>query len=128
VQHAVPVMFPEWPLRNVAETQRIYDLHVSIAMREPACVAPIPQAWDVALARDPSLVLHASDGNHSAPAGAFLASLVIAATITGVPPDQMPAIEGFGVDAALQPALRAAAAQAVRTYPPRQYCPGDPFA
>ena len=64
-QRAVPVMFPEWPRRDVDETQRIYDLHASIAQSEPACVAPIGQAWDLALARDPTLTLHASDGNHS---------------------------------------------------------------
>jgi hypothetical protein len=125
--HAIPVMFPEWPRRGVDETRRIYDLHVSIALREPACVAPIPQAWDLALARNPALVLHAPDGNHSAPAGAFLAALVIAATTTGVPPDQMPAIGGFGVEDSQQAELRAAAAEAVRLNPPRQYCPGDTF-
>ena len=125
--HAIPVMFPEWPRRDVAETQRIYDKHVSIALQEPVCVAPIPQAWDLALARNPALVLHAPDGNHSAPAGAFLAALVIAATTTGVAADQLPVIEGFGVDAALQAELRAAAADTVRTYPPRQYCPADAF-
>jgi len=125
--HAIPVMFPEWPRRDVDETRRIYDLHVSIAVREPACVAPIGQAWDLALSRNPGLVLHASDGNHSAPAGAFLAALVIAATMTGVAPDQLPAIEGFGVDAATQATLRAAASDTVRAWPPRQYCPGDPF-
>jgi hypothetical protein len=54
VQHAVPVMFPEWPLQNVAETQRIYGLHVSIAQAQPACVAPVGQAWDLALIRDRS--------------------------------------------------------------------------
>src|SRR4030095_1251629 len=41
VQHAVPVMFPEWPLQNVAESLIIYDLHVSIAQAEPACGAPV---------------------------------------------------------------------------------------
>src|SRR3954469_1010051 len=66
-QHAVPIMFPEWPRRGIDETQRIFDLHVSIAQAEPACVAPIPQAFDLALARDPTLTLHAADGNHSAP-------------------------------------------------------------
>src|SRR5687768_7606032 len=28
---AVPILFPEWPRRGIPETQRIYDLHVSIA-------------------------------------------------------------------------------------------------
>jgi len=124
---AVPILFPEWPRRGIAETQRIYDLHVSIARREPACVAPIGQAWDLALARYPDLVLHASDGNHSAPAGAFLAALVIAATITGVAPDTLPFLPQFGVEADVQSRLRGVAAETVLIAPPRQWCPSDPF-
>ena len=124
---AVPVMFPEWPRRGIAETQRIFDLHVSIAQREPACVAPVGQAWDLSLARHPDLVLHASDGNHSAAPGAFLAALVIAATMTGSPPDAFPALAVDGVDTATQARLRGAAAEAVAAHPPRQWCPGDPL-
>jgi hypothetical protein len=123
---AVPVLFPEWPRRGVAETDRIYDLHASIARREPACVAPIGQAWDLALARDPTLVLHAPDGNHSAPAGALLAALVIASTMTQVAPDEFPALAGIGVDDAVQAQLRAVAAETVLVYRPRQWCPNDP--
>ena len=126
-QHAIPIMFPEWPRRDVAETQRIYDLHVSIAQREPACVAPIGQAWDLALARHPQLVLHASDGNHSAPAGAFLAALVLYATITGLSPLDLPALSGFPVDAATQEILRGIADETVRMVPPHLWCPGDSF-
>jgi hypothetical protein len=124
---AVPILFPEWPRRGIAETQRIYDLHVSIARQEPACVAPIGQAWDLALARYPDLVLHASDGNHSAPAGAFLAALVIATTITGVAPDTLPFLPQFGVEADVQSRLRGVAAETVLIAPPRQWCPSDPF-
>lgn len=124
---AVPIMFPEWPRRGVNETQRIYDLHVSIAQREPACVAPVGQAWDLALARHPALVLHDGDGNHSAPAGAFLAALVIAATMTGAPPDTLPTIARPGVDTDTQTLLRAVAAETVAVHPPRQWCPGDPL-
>ena len=124
-QRAVPIMFPEWPRKDVDETQRIIDLHVSIAQAEPACVAPIPQAWDLALARDPTLTLHASDGNHSAPAGAFLAALVLYATITGLSPLDLPALPQYPVSASLQATLRGIAAEAVQTVPPRMWCPGD---
>lgn len=124
-QHAVPVMFPEWPRKNVDETQRIFDLHVSIAQAEPACVAPIPQAWDLALARDPTLTLHDSDGNHSAPAGAFLAALVLYATITGQSPLNLPTFSQYPVGAPLQATLRGIAAETVATIPPRMWCPGD---
>jgi hypothetical protein len=128
VDKAVPILFPEWPRRGVPETQRIYDLHVSIARREPACVAPIPQAWDLALARYPTLVLHDADGNHSAPAGAFLAALILATTMTGVPPGHLPSLAGLGVDDDVQARLRGVAAETVLVYPPRQWCPADPYA
>jgi len=124
---AVPIMFPEWPRRGIAETQRIYDLHVSIAQREPACVAPIGQAWDLALARYPSLVLHDSDGNHAAAPGSFLAATVIASTMTGTPPDVFPFVSAAGVDAETQARLRAVAAETVVLHPPRQWCPADPL-
>jgi hypothetical protein len=127
VRHAVPVMFPEWPQRNVDETQRIYDLHVSIAQAEPACVAPVGQAWDLALARDPTLTLHAADGNHSAPAGAFLAALVLYATITGSSPLDLPNFPQYPVNAGVQTTLRAIAAETVQTVPPRMWCSGDPI-
>jgi hypothetical protein len=127
VQHAVPIMFPEWPRRDIDETQRIFDLHVSIAQSEPACVAPIPQAFDLALARDPTLTLHASDGNHSAAAGAFLAALVLYATITGLSPLDVPELPQYPVSASVQQTLRSVAAETVQTTPPRMWCPADAF-
>jgi hypothetical protein len=123
---AVPIMFPEWPRRGVPETQRIYDLHVSIAQSEPACVAPIGQAWDLALAHYPSLALHAADGNHSAPAGAFLAALMLYATIAGASPADLPHLPDWPVDAETQAALRGVAAETAVLVPPRLWCPDDP--
>ena len=124
-QRAVPVMFPEWPRRDIDETQRIYDLHTSIARAEPACVAPIGQAWDLAHARDPTVTLHASDGNHSSPAGAFLTALVLYATITGLSPLDLPLMPRFPVDASQQAWLRGIAAETVQTTPPRMWCSAD---
>src|SRR5258708_1776151 len=126
---ALPIMFPEWPRRGIPAAQRIYDLHVSIARRAPSCVPPIPQAWDLALARHPDLValLYNEDGNHSAPAGAFLAALIIATTMTGTAPNQLPFLPGFGVDADVQAKLRAVAADTVIAFAPRQWCPQDPY-
>ena len=122
---ALPILFPEWPRLGIPETQRIYDLHLSIARMAPACVPPIPQAFDLALARNPEIVLHADDGNHSAPAGAFLAALVIATTMTGVSPTSLPALDGLGVDAGVQAKLRPIAAETVAVYPARTGCPAD---
>lgn len=126
-QDAVPILFPEWPRLGVDETQRIYDLHVSIAQAEPACVAPIGQAWDLSLQRHPGIALHAADGNHSNPNGAFLAALVLAATMTGMSPLDMPWIPGYGVGTDTQALLRAVAADTIAAWPPRQWCPDDPY-
>lgn len=121
--HAIPVLFPEWPRDGVPETRRIYDLHRSIVRREPACVAPVGQAWDLARATYPDLLLHASDGNHSAPAGAFLAALTLTAAITGTAPDALPALPQFAVPVAVQSRLRQVAAQTVAAISP---CPAGP--
>lgn len=123
---AMPVMFPEWPRQGIDETARIYELHLSIARATPACVPPIPQSFDIARVRHPQLVLHASDGNHSSPAGALLAAMVIAATITGASPATMPTLPQVPVDAATQALLRGAAEEAVTRYPPRAACPDAP--
>lgn len=124
-QHAVPVMFPEWPRKGVDETERIFNLHVLIAQAQPACVAPIGQAWDLALTRDPLLPLHADDGNHSAAAGAFLTALVLYATITEHSPLDLPYLRQYPVEASLQERLRGIAAETVQMVPPRMWCPGD---
>lgn len=126
-QGAVPMLFPEWPRRDLNETDEIFRIHLSIAAQAAACVPPIPHAWDLALAADPGLVLHAPDGNHSAPAGALLAAMVIASALTGDSPAGLPALPVTGVDEATQAKLRAAAARAVTAVPPRQHCPADPL-
>jgi hypothetical protein len=123
---ALPVLFPEWPRRGIAETARIWEPHVRIATEAPACIAPVGQAFDLAAQRMPALVLHASDGNHSSPAGAYLAALVLYATVSGRSPLDLADATPPGVDPATQLALRQVAADAVAAVPPRQYCPLDP--
>jgi hypothetical protein len=125
-QNAVPILFPEWPLEGVNETMTIYNLHVSIAEAEPACVAPVGQAWDLAMQRHPEIGLYAADGNHSNAAGAFLTALILSATMTGASPLDAPVLGGT-TSAANQALLRVVAADTVAAWPPRQYCPDDPY-
>ena len=81
------VMFPEWRRRgHDEEGQRVHRLHESIAKETGAEVAPVGLAWDAAFAAQPNLVLHAADGNHCNPQGAYLTACVLYTTITGRDP------------------------------------------
>ncbi len=124
---AVPVMFPEWARLGIDETNRIFDLHVRIAKLAPACVPPIPQAFDLAAERISGVRLHDDDGNHSAPNGAFLAALMLYATLTGNTPQALPELASFGVDSATQAKLRAVADEQVKLLSPRLYCPNEVY-
>lgn len=121
----VPVLFPEWPRRGINESGRIFALYASIAQIEPACVPPIPQAFDLVAAQHPTIVLHAADGNHAAPAGALLAAMLLATTLSGRMPSSLPALVPGPVDAGTQAALRDAATRAVAQVSPWALCPAD---
>jgi hypothetical protein len=121
---ATPLMFPEWSRRGIEETSRIWALHTEISGHAPACVAPVPQAWDLALRRYPALALHASDGNHAAEAGAFLAALMLHSSLTGLSPLALPDLPGT-VPVELQRSLRQVAADTALLQPPRALCPAD---
>ena len=122
---ALPVMFPEWPRRGVAETERIYNLHVSIAQKEPACVAPMGQVWELALQRHPELVLYAGDGNHAAAAGAHLSALVLLASLTGEFSISLPTVAPSDIPASVQAQLKQVVADTLQSFDARKYCPGD---
>jgi hypothetical protein len=124
-QSAVPVLFPEWARLGVNESHLIYDVYVSIAKVQPACAAPIPQAWALAQSRQPNIVLHAGDGNHSSPSGAFLAALVLYSTLTGELPRNLPDVSVQGVDSNTQQFLRGIATEAVQAVSPRLWCPAE---
>ncbi|MGH6622361.1 MAG: hypothetical protein ACREBN_00235, partial [Burkholderiaceae bacterium] len=69
---------------------------------------------------------HSGDGNHSAAPGAFLAALVLYATLTGGSPAALPALPILGVDDNVQSELRDAANETVQATSPRTTCPNDP--
>jgi NAD(P)-dependent dehydrogenase (short-subunit alcohol dehydrogenase family) len=112
---AVPVLFPEWAREgNTEEGPRIYGLHMNIAAREPACVAPVGFAWQAVIDAHPDLKLHGADGNHSNRNGALLTAYVLYQTITGEPAVDLPDITKLKVDADIQQILRTAASKAHR--------------
>ena len=127
-QGALPVLFPEWPRRGIDESARIQALHQSIAQAEPACLAPVATAFDLAQSRQAALVLHAADGNHASPAGADLAARVLAGTILGRLAPEAAAAPGLpdDVEAPVRVLLQQAADDALRPWPARRFCPADP--
>lgn len=123
--NALPVLYPEWPRRGIAETDRIFTQHVSIAQQAPACIAPIGQAWDMALQRHPDLPLYATDGNHSVAAGAQLTALILYATLSGKLPTTLPDMQVSDVSTTMQGQLRRVADETVMALSPYKYCPQD---
>lgn len=122
---ALPVLYPEWPRRGIAETDRIFTQHVSIAQQAPACIAPIGQAWDMALQRHANLPLYATDGNHSTAAGAQLTAFILYATLSGKLPSTLPDIQVSDVSTMMQIQLRQVADETVLALSPYKYCPQD---
>jgi hypothetical protein len=93
---------------------------------------PVTQAWLNAWERDPSLPLYSADGFHPSAHGSYLAALVIAAALTGAPPQSMPARvvrpdgTALSIPADAATILRVAAAAAVSAPSPRR--PASAFA
>jgi hypothetical protein len=94
-------------------TRLVREAYRDMAERCGGEVAPVGDAWLLALAGSPELVLHDDDLHHAAPAGSHLAALVIAATIVGLDPRQASFLPD-DVPAELAPTLREAAHLAVR--------------
>ena len=101
-QDAVPVLYAEWARRGIDETDLIIETYQRITDRQPACLPPVPEAFDLALRRFPGVVLHAEDGNHASAAGAYLASAVLASAISGRPVSDLRDLDAVGVPAAVQ--------------------------
>jgi hypothetical protein len=116
---AQPILFPEWARRDhVEEGARVHRLHMGIAAREPACVAPIGLAWEIMLDANPDIALHDRDGNHANRTGALLTAYVLYAAITGQSIAELAPTKIRGVSADKQILLRTAAEQAVSLVPP----------
>lgn len=122
-QGGLPVLYAEWARRGIDETEIILETYRAIARQEPACLPPVPETFDHALAADRQLRLRASDGNHSSAAGAFLASLVLYATISGQSVRSLPDLAVPGVPPGLQHRLRELAAEELARIPSSRGCP-----
>tara|TARA_R110000737_G_scaffold174802_2_gene200129 strand:- start:1574 stop:2377 length:804 start_codon:yes stop_codon:yes gene_type:complete len=111
---ATPILFPEHRQKNRKfEGRYIHAIHLGIAEKTPACVAPVGLAWDLALTIYPDLILHQDDGNHANVTGSFLTALVFYQTISGESAENLPYIENIAVSSAIQEQLAQVASQAI---------------
>ncbi|MCG8586844.1 MAG: hypothetical protein MI757_19240 [Pirellulales bacterium] len=81
---AKTMFFLTWARQKRPEMQdKLNESYGSLAEELEASVAPVGQAWRAALAARPELKLHARDGSHASPHGAYLAACVFYSALTG---------------------------------------------
>ncbi len=89
-QRITPILFPEHPQEgDPAEAKRVYDLHVSISVKQPSCIAPVGFVWNRLLEVMPDANLHSADGNHASYAGNVLTAMTFYQVITSELADTM---------------------------------------
>lgn len=117
-----PILFPEHPRAgNNEEGTRVYNLHLSIAAEQSACVAPVGPVWDFVLQNWPELNLHSDDGNHASETGALLTAYIMYEVISGNPADALPDLPTLQVGIAAQRILRQAVSTTLKQYRPCPY-------
>lgn len=94
--HIIPVLYEIWPraawdplyeqpwmpVQNPEEASHIIrDISARAIETTSASLAPVSQAWMKASSQFPEIKLYHNDGNHAAPAGSYLAALVLFRTI-----------------------------------------------
>lgn len=82
------IMYPEWSRKEKPdEYKRIRAIHDSIAKETGAKVAPVGEAWQIAINQFEQDDLYAHDGNHASRSGSYLTACVFYALIAGENPE-----------------------------------------
>jgi hypothetical protein len=105
---AKPVLFVTWAPRDApADQARITASYQAVARQTGALLAPVGPTWARAGKLQP--LLYGPDGRHPAPAGTYLAALVLFRVLTGKAPVELPARPGVSPQTATALQLVAAA-------------------
>jgi len=106
---ARPAVLQVWPEGDRPEAlPGVIRSYAAAATAARATLLPVGAAWREAWRRKPQLPLYGPDGFHPSPLGTALAAIVVHAGITGLPPAEVP-----GLDGPTARLLRQAAAQAL---------------
>jgi hypothetical protein len=113
---ARPVLVMTWPDKPFwATVEEIAQAHREIATEVGADVAPVPIAWQRAMAERPDVELYHYDGRHANDRGGYLAACVVYATAFGKSPVGLPS-EPLGVTGDDAAFLQRIAWEAVEAY------------
>lgn len=90
--------FLTWARQARPEQQPLLtDAYCSLARELGADLAPVGEAWRRSLRLRPDLALHLEDGSHPNPRGAYLAAMILWATLTGGHPGEVPTVVPGGL-------------------------------
>jgi len=85
------VFYMTWANQNRRDSQKaIAEAYDKISRELEATLVPVGCAWENALSADSHLSLHAVDGRHANPIGAYLTACVFYAVIYGATPEGLP--------------------------------------
>lgn len=87
----VPVAAMTWAEKAFPEHQdEMADAYEALAQTLGAVLSPVGRAWAYVRAEHPEIELYYADGEHSSPAGAYLAACVHLKAILGISPIGLP--------------------------------------
>lgn len=87
---AVPVLYQVWPhVSRRGDAPAVLTSYARAALAVQGKLAPAGAAWDSVLASGDSLALYSSDGLHASEYGAWLAAVVIYATVRDLDPSTL---------------------------------------
>lgn len=88
---AVPVLYAVWPhVQRRGDAANVLVSYGNAARAVEGLLAPAGAAWDSVFASGDQLPLYSSDGLHASPYGAWLAAVVLYATVRGIDPLVLP--------------------------------------
>jgi hypothetical protein len=90
---AQPALIMVWPVRSQHEGFfLVAQSYRNAAGASRSAVFPVGEAWHRVMTSDPAINLYAQDNFHAAPAGSFLAAMVIGRGIFALDPARVPAV------------------------------------
>jgi hypothetical protein len=104
---AQPIFYLTWARQNDPSMQATLDtVYTQVARENQGLLAPVGDAWKIALASQPQPTLFSADGSHPSYAGSYLAASVFYSLLYGAPPPAPRAVQASRLEQASAEALQ----------------------